>query len=69
MLADMQGNSKRCNTNEKKQKPLLLIGTPKDFRKVSSVIDVDMLPDTLRRMKLLKPPSDERLGFYIPVLG
>jgi len=67
MLADMQCGSKRRNTNEKKQKPLLAIGTPKDFRKVSSIIDVDMLPDTLRRVKLLKPPSDERLGFYIRI--
>ncbi|XP_011152997.2 partitioning defective 6 homolog beta [Harpegnathos saltator] len=48
-----------------KPKPLA-ISNPHDFRQVMSVIiDVDILPETCRRVRLLKHGSDKPLGFYI----
>lgn len=41
------------------------IGLPQDFREVSSIIDVDILPSTCRRVRLIKHSSDKPLGFYI----
>ncbi|XP_072573946.1 partitioning defective 6 homolog beta-like [Paramormyrops kingsleyae] len=43
----------------------LLIGPPMDFHLVSSIIDVDILPETLRRVRLHKHSSNKTLGFYI----
>ena len=68
MLADMsarQRSSRRRYPHENKLKPSITIGIPQDFRRVSSIVDADMLPDTLRRVKLLKHSSDRPLGFYI----
>ncbi|MGH0146016.1 UNVERIFIED_CONTAM: hypothetical protein FKN15_007618 [Acipenser sinensis] len=48
-----------------KSKPHLLIGLPQDFRQISSIIDVDILPETHRRVRLHKHGSDKPLGFYI----
>lgn len=36
-----------------------------DFRQVSSIIDVDIVPETCRRVRLVKHGSDKPLGFYI----
>lgn len=41
------------------------ISTPQDFRRVSAIVDVDILPETHRRVRLLKHNSDKPLGFYI----
>jgi len=41
------------------------IGLPEDFRRVSAIIDVDIIPETHRRVKLMKNGSDKPLGFYI----
>uniref|UniRef100_A0A0K8TKQ3 Putative cell polarity protein par6 n=1 Tax=Tabanus bromius TaxID=304241 RepID=A0A0K8TKQ3_TABBR len=41
------------------------ISNPHDFRQVSAIIDVDIVPDTCRRVRLLKHGSDKPLGFYI----
>ncbi|CAD5206736.1 unnamed protein product [Bursaphelenchus okinawaensis] len=41
------------------------ISNPEDFRQVSSIIDVDVVPDTHRRVRLCKYTSDRPLGFYI----
>ncbi|CAG0913856.1 unnamed protein product [Notodromas monacha] len=41
------------------------ISYPEDFRQVSQIIDVDIVPDTCRRVRLLKHGSDKPLGFYI----
>lgn len=49
----------------KQHKSLLTISNPKEFRQVSAIIDVDLVPDTCRRVKLLKHGSDKPLGFYI----
>lgn len=46
-------------------KPHLLIGMPQDFRQISSIIDVDILPETHRRVRLHKHGSNKPLGFYI----
>lgn len=44
----------------------LQISTPQDFRRVSQIIDVDILPETVRRVRLCKHNnSDKPLGFYI----
>ncbi|KAM9738046.1 par-6 family cell polarity regulator gamma b [Menidia menidia] len=42
-----------------------LIGKPLDFRPVSSIIDVDILPESHRRVRLYRHGSDKPLGFYI----
>ncbi|XP_018327139.1 partitioning defective 6 homolog beta [Agrilus planipennis] len=44
---------------------VLPISNPHDFRQVSAIIDVDIVPETCRRVRLLKHGSDKPLGFYI----
>ena len=58
MLQDMNKKQKNRPVNN-------MISAPKDFRVVSSIVDADLLPDTVRRVKLLKHSSDRPLGFYI----
>lgn len=41
------------------------ISIPHDFRQVSAIIDVDIVPETCRRVRLLKHGCDKPLGFYI----
>uniref|UniRef100_A0A8C9AS51 Par-6 family cell polarity regulator gamma n=1 Tax=Prolemur simus TaxID=1328070 RepID=A0A8C9AS51_PROSS len=41
------------------------ISMPHDFRPVSSVIDVDILPETHRRVRLYRHGCEKPLGFYI----
>ena len=43
----------------------LAISLPEDFRRVSAIIDVDIIPETHRRVKLMKNGTDKPLGFYI----
>lgn len=43
----------------------LHISVPQDFRRVSAIIDVDILPESIRRVRLCKYNSDKPLGFYI----
>jgi len=43
----------------------LAIGSPVNFRPVSAIIDVDILPPTVRRVRLHKHRTDKPLGFYI----
>lgn len=53
-----------CNGKYKKNhRPS--IGMPEDFRQVSSIIDVDIVPETCRRVRIVKHGSDKPLGFYI----
>lgn len=42
-----------------------MIGLPQDFRQISSIIDVDILPETHRRVRLHKHGTHKPLGFYI----
>ncbi|XP_028304504.1 partitioning defective 6 homolog alpha [Gouania willdenowi] len=48
-----------------RHKPSLLIGQPQDFRQISSIIDVDILPESHRRVRLHKHGTHKPLGFYI----
>lgn len=48
-----------------KTKPGLMIGLPQNFRQISSIIDVDILPETHRRVRLHKHGTHKPLGFYI----
>lgn len=43
----------------------LQISMPEGFRRVSAIIDVDVVPETHRRVKLMKNGTDKPLGFYI----
>ena len=54
------GGSQQSVVNKRLQ-----ISTPQDFRRVSQIIDVDILPETVRRVRLCKHNSDKPLGFYI----
>lgn len=42
-----------------------MIGLPQNFRQISSIIDVDILPETHRRVRLHKHGTHKPLGFYI----
>ncbi|KAL8185388.1 UNVERIFIED_CONTAM: hypothetical protein K2H54_048671 [Gekko kuhli] len=46
-------------------KPHLLIDMPQDFHQISSIIDVDILPETHWQVRLHKHGSNKPLGFYI----
>ncbi|XP_020361893.1 partitioning defective 6 homolog beta [Oncorhynchus kisutch] len=48
-----------------RKKPPVIISLPRDFRPVSSIIDVDILPETHRRVRLYKHGQEKPLGFYI----
>lgn len=48
-----------------KSKLALTISSPQDFRQISSIIDVDILPETHRRVRLHKHGTNKPLGFYI----
>lgn len=51
-------------SNEQSLRPS--IGMPEDFRQVSSIIDVGIVPSTCRRVKIVKHGmTDKPLGFYI----
>lgn len=49
----------------KQGKAVISISQPSEFRQVSAIIDVDVVPETCRRVRLLKHGSDKPLGFYI----
>ena len=49
----------------KQGKSVISISQPSEFRQVSAIIDVDVVPETCRRVRLLKHGSDKPFGFYI----
>ena len=49
----------------KQGKPGISISQPSEFRQVSQIIDVDVVPESCRRVRLLKHGSDKPLGFFI----
>uniref|UniRef100_A0A3P9JFC3 Par-6 family cell polarity regulator gamma b n=1 Tax=Oryzias latipes TaxID=8090 RepID=A0A3P9JFC3_ORYLA len=53
------------NSDISRRRPNIHIGMPHDFRPVSSIIDVDILPESHRRVRLYRHGSDKPLGFYI----
>lgn len=66
MLEEMKARArKNRRTAPRPVASTISIGTPQDFRKVCAIVDADHLPDTVRRVKLLKHSSDRPLGFYI----
>lgn len=65
MLEDMNLRAKKQRKGVAPARISTQISAPQDFRVVSSIVDADMLPDTVRRVKLLKHSSDRPLGFYI----
>lgn len=54
-----------AGSTHSKHQPSLLIGPPQDFRQISSIIDVDILPESHRRVRLHKHGTHKPLGFYI----
>nr|BAK09600.1 partitioning defective 6 [Lymnaea stagnalis] len=52
-------------STETPPRPRIQISLMEDFRRVSAIIDVDIVPETHRRVKLMKNGSDKPLGFYI----
>ncbi|XP_030638616.1 par-6 family cell polarity regulator gamma a [Chanos chanos] len=48
-----------------RRRPHIQISMPQDFRPVSSIIDVDIIPECHRRVRLYRQGSDKPLGFYI----
>lgn len=67
MFEDMKAREQRKVKKpfQSQKPPRTTIGAPKDFRKVGSIVDADLLPDTVRRVKLVKQSQDRPLGFYI----
>ncbi len=65
MLEDMTLRAKKQKRGVVPSEASKQISGPQDFRVVSSIVDADLLPDTVRRVKLLKHSSDRPLGFYI----
>ncbi|KAF7699114.1 partitioning defective 6 homolog alpha [Silurus meridionalis] len=61
----LQRRKKGLRVIQQKSKAGLLIGLPQDFRQISSIIDVDILPETHRRVRLHKHGTHKPLGFYI----
>uniref|UniRef100_A0A7E4V4Y9 PDZ domain-containing protein n=1 Tax=Panagrellus redivivus TaxID=6233 RepID=A0A7E4V4Y9_PANRE len=53
-------------TSQTKPSRNYCISSPEDFRQVSAIIDVDVVPESQRRVKLCKHGGEEKkLGFYI----
>lgn len=62
IVSNGYGSNQRRSKSKKKQP---MISLPADFRPVSAIIDVDILPETLRRVRLHNPGGNKLLGFYI----
>jgi len=63
--AEHGGMYKKYKGGRSRQVQRIAIGEPENFRPVSSIIDVDILPASQRRVRLMKNRSDRPLGFYI----
>lgn len=59
LLTSIIGTPKQSKSSQ------ISISHPSEFRQVSAIIDVDVVPETCRRVRLLKHGSDKPLGFYI----
>lgn len=65
MLDEMKLREKKGKKGGPPRTTIPISAPLEDFRVVSSIVDADLLPDTVRRVKLLKHSSDRPLGFYI----
>ena len=65
MLDEMKLREKKGKKGGPPKTTIPISAPLEDFRVVSSIVDADLLPDTVRRVKLLKHSSDRPLGFYI----
>uniref|UniRef100_A0A8C2PXE5 Par-6 family cell polarity regulator gamma a n=1 Tax=Cyprinus carpio TaxID=7962 RepID=A0A8C2PXE5_CYPCA len=63
-LAGADDTTKRKKPVNQRKTPFQ-ISMPQNFRPVSSIIDVDILPECHRRVRLYRQGSDRPLGFYI----
>uniref|UniRef100_H2Y4E3 PDZ domain-containing protein n=1 Tax=Ciona savignyi TaxID=51511 RepID=H2Y4E3_CIOSA len=61
----MNGFGQSTVRRRKGKKTVPKISFPEDFRPVSAIIDVDILPDTLRRVRLHNHGINKPLGFFI----
>ncbi len=65
VIREQERKKKKSLFAESAKKSSTTISAPKEFRKVGSIVDADLLPDTVRRVKLVKQSTDRPLGFYI----
>lgn len=63
-LKDLSSTFSHGHHNNQNNRPFVISG-PEDFRPVSAIIDVDILPDKYRRIRLNKHKCSKPLGFYI----
>ncbi|XP_078485995.1 partitioning defective protein 6 [Ciona intestinalis] len=61
----MNGFGQSTVRRRKGKKTVPKISFPEDFRPVSAIIDVDILPETLRRVRLHNHGINKPLGFFI----
>nr|AAX89405.1 PAR-6 [Phallusia mammillata] len=61
----MNGFGQSTVRRKKGKKAIPKISFPEDFRPVSAIIDVDILPETLRRVRLHNYGVNKPLGFFI----
>lgn len=65
MLEEMNARARKHRPRTAPRPVSTTISAPQDFRRVCAIVDADHLPETVRRVKLLKHSSDRPLGFYI----
>ena len=65
LITSMLGTPKGQAGGGRGGKSMIAISQPSEFRQVSAIIDVDIVPETCRRVRLLKHGSEKPLGFYI----
>ena len=67
MFKDMTLKQRKGKNRDTKERQMAKVGisAPRDCVKISSIVDADILPDTVRRVKLVKHTEDRLLGFFI----
>uniref|UniRef100_A0A0N5C0J1 PDZ domain-containing protein n=1 Tax=Strongyloides papillosus TaxID=174720 RepID=A0A0N5C0J1_STREA len=53
------------NVSSNRNRKSFVISQPMDFRRISAILDANILPDSQRRVHLCKQEGDSNLGFYI----
>ncbi|CAH1406739.1 unnamed protein product [Nezara viridula] len=62
---DTRGKERSIISTLLRTKRVPKISGPKDFREVSSIIDIDLVPKSCRRIRLKRHSDEHPLGFYI----